>query len=748
MTADVDAFLDQFFGRGNELNPATMSSQSPDLAAWLNDRLSDLRAEPTGTHLLPRRWRGVTTWYALAHSRRQAQALSQELQAFIGASYAKVERPTPLDRRDEVEAAVLAFTGGHGFSVPVVPSSQAAVRSALDLLASLRRTRPLRTEVGPKPLGRLLRDFEMAVVAGDDRLASLSLDAIEKSGLLNTQNILFLRVRRLAGFGRYGDVTTMPEFAPLLAIRRPTRVTADLVAAVYEIELREFEVRGDAPGAIEHFSSEVLRRFPALFRSRQGIVTPAAVKAFAIHLVATGPYESASLQAMLDCPDLSRAEHDWIAEVARHGIPAEQHGDSIDSAMAAMREGRFDDGLRIALSLPVDREQAELVLRCAVEIGSLDAARSAVYAVSQLDEASQADIEQSRWLGAAWIDVRSKALAGGHHADVENDLAPESWAELLERVAAGDLPAATALAERAVVEWSIVSLTEGEIARVSSAISSASSETRGQVSEVLPYLLQFLDRAEDQRSHRPLLEDIALLLLSEDTIRVPELHVLVGLLANLIETSTDVDWYRQVIDDFLALWARTEAPSHLDAALEFLDSLVAAPAPSVDARMLVLQAVLASFQRWRRRVREDQWDLLDDLSDELGVSDATNAFRPSTSLDEDSGSRVGQPRASLDGRLIAIYTLTETAGQRAAAFFERHFNNVRVELTHDHVASDRLRYLAGSADLFVVATRSAKHAATTYIQANRPARLPTLFPSGKGSASIIRSVYAHIAAET
>src|SRR5207253_994058 len=115
------------------------------------------------------------TWYALAHSPRQARALAQELQGFVGTSYAHVERLQPLDPDDPIDSEVLNFTGGSGFSFDVLPSNQGDVRAGLDLLAWLRRQRPLRSDSAPKPLGRLLRDFEMAIIAGDEQLSATAL---------------------------------------------------------------------------------------------------------------------------------------------------------------------------------------------------------------------------------------------------------------------------------------------------------------------------------------------------------------------------------------------------------------------------------------------------------------------------------------------------------------------------------------------------------------------------------------------
>jgi hypothetical protein len=222
------------------------------------------------------------------------------------------------------------------------------------------------------------------------------------------------------------------------------------------------------------------------------------------------------------------------------------------------------------------------------------------------------------------------------------------------------------------------------------------------------------------------------------------MHVLVNIVASLLEFDVDADRYSGLICDFLALWDRTEVPSHLDAGIEMLDALLVLPSPDPAVRLLLFQALLASFQRWRRRVRVDQRALLNELGQELGLGGAVQA-----PLAEDNTSERPEAddlRSALAGKTVAIYSLTEPAAVRARDFLLRSFDDVEIELSHDHVATDRLRSLARTAHLFVIATRSAKHAATTFIQAQRPPAMATLFPAGKGSASIIRSVYTHIGA--
>jgi hypothetical protein len=262
------------------------------------------------------------------------------------------------------------------------------------------------------------------------------------------------------------------------------------------------------------------------------------------------------------------------------------------------------------------------------------------------------------------------------------------------------------------------------------------------VKDALPHFLQFIERSAEPARHRELLDDIAVLLMSEEDLGVADVQVVANLAALLLEVGLSAERYRQLVEDFCALWERVDSPVYLDAAIDMLDVLITQACPNPGVREAFFQKLVGSFQRWRRRIRPEQWALLADLASELGASEVVQAIRPPQ--DEPDGARAALARDVLSGKTVAIYTLTEAAAARAAEFLSRNFDDVVVEVSNDHVASDRLRALARAADIFVVATRSAKHAATTYIEAQRPVGSPIVYATGKGSASLLRALFSYI----
>lgn len=94
----------------------------------------------------------------------------------------------------------------------------------------------------------------------------------------------------------------------------------------------------------------------------------------------------------------------------------------------------------------------------------------------------------------------------------------------------------------------------------------------------------------------------------------------------------------------------------------------------------------------------------------------------------------------LAGKLLALYTLTVSAGRQASEALAEAFPGVRVEVTTDLVCTPRLKALARDADLFVLATASAKHAATDCVQRHRAPGSTTAYAAGRGATSLLRAV--------
>jgi hypothetical protein len=116
-------------------------------------------------------------------------------------------------------------------------------------------------------------------------------------------------------------------------------------------------------------------------------------------------------------------------------------------------------------------------------------------------------------------------------------------------------------------------------------------------------------------------------------------------------------------------------------------------------------------------------------------------------IDESTPEQDGQPWDRLRDRTVALYSLQESALRRAAATLRDLVPSITVVCFHDRVGgAPSLKAAAATADLFVIATTVAKHAATGFIEANRRDK-PVLYARGGGSASLLAALNEYSGSE-
>ena len=122
-----------------------------------------------------------------------------------------------MDAQDTVEAAVVESYDGNAFRIEVPdPTLFDAARERLRLLIRLRQERPSRYARQVRAAGRVLRDFEYALLAEDGSAAADYIEELRSSGHLSASNLLFLEVRRLAACHNWHAIVALPELDALL----------------------------------------------------------------------------------------------------------------------------------------------------------------------------------------------------------------------------------------------------------------------------------------------------------------------------------------------------------------------------------------------------------------------------------------------------------------------------------------------------------------------------------------------------
>lgn len=673
---------------------ALVARLRPLTAGWPED-LSDPRRP--AFFYKPGTGAGVT-WYAVAHSPRQARELREYLLAFVGPSHSDFSgQAAEWNPADPVEAE-LAASLPHGFRLTPRGGDTDAVAKLFGRLRQMLRERPARQRSDPPPLGKLLRDFELLLRAADWPAAAALLDRLRERGQLTSDQLAGLNLRLLAGQGRWAEVLSAPELPAMTAGRMPVAVAEAVAAAVFNEHLARFPTEAEAAA---HFREHVGPAFGLLFRQRTAWRHPDAVRAAAI--------ADAAARALTAEPP----------KVAR---------DPFEAAVEASDAGDFATAFSLLAAGPFTAESLRLLVEVALDLGGPDAARTALDAVKGCERAVR-DKAFARRASKAILDELEEV------AGTAEELPPADWLAWLSRVTDGSLPDAAGAATRLAAHWP-----RPDPASFNAALTEHIGDVFPALRDVLPAVLEALipGGVPDPRfapSYRLLLERLVL----DDDLSPATAPAVAELAAAVLRAApvanpTRND-YRDVTEALLAAWHHLRQPAMLDWGLGVLD-LAAEHAVHRHADVTrLVQDVAAEFARAPRLVTAGQRALLRTICGELEVPAAAEllvvppeAAGPSA-IDEAAGMR-----KKLGRRRVVLLTLSDRIASAFRLLMREQYPDARPDVVQEHSSTDRLEESAGSADVFIVNTFDAKHAATTAVPRCRPADAPTLYPKGKNAA--------------
>ena len=740
-------FEETFFGPGNRLRwDAIQSGSLPrDVQDRLEPFLDELRRNPE-VLVLPRvRDSGQVQWYILCSSPRVARNARDEVRAFLGPTYCdssnQFER---LDHNDSVEASVLARCGRNAFRLDVSDHSILDMaRERLHLLIRLRRERPARHARRLRAVGRVLRDFEYALLAHDETAAHGLIDELRSSGHLGAANLLFLEVRCLAAGGYWDAILALPELDALIAMPRPRRVTEALIGAVYRSRLLEFEDGRHAADAIGYFRSDILPRFRNLYRSRAGLTGYEVNVSFMLAALASTPSRLVAAESVLEQYPPGSSHREYLTMLAALGEAPVRlpERDPLAEARVAFAEADIDRAYSLVAALSPSFERTALLIRCARDMGTLSAAQVALESVDGLSEDGRSRLDHSAVLARILASLEQLSTAAPAAAtDSAAVELPTTWAMWFTRLTLPESwSSAVSVAEIASREWSVDNFVRDPLAVQDVAdllLRDRASWSQEALRDALPYFLTFCLRSGLEPRLKVVFESLFFVIAMDDEVSLPQVSVLLKVVDVRLQLGVTVAGYRDLLGQLSSAINAVDTPSVATIALEAIEIVVNAACPAPSERQGFVVAIAELFRRWYRRVDRAEIVLLQHLAEELGVAEAVTQPEPV----QDKPQQQSEWN-TLDGKKVALYSLQESALRRAALVMRELCPRVRVNTFHDHVGgSPALRSASATADVFVIATAAAKHSATAFIESHRPSGACTLYARGQGSASLVAAL--------
>ncbi len=746
---------DAFFGQDNvpELQWKALSDlESPSRKAL--QRFIDMVEQRAPIATLPRVRKSPdrVEWYVGWRSESDVRFAADLLSAFLGRTYAEMSAPLrPLEPADATEEAFAEEFGVRAFRIEVHTQLRKEARERLGALANCLLERPHRSAARIRPVGRILRDLEFALQVGDDAVVADELRALRRGGHLDEVNLAFLDLRRLAAKNDWAGIFMHESLPSVLDLRSlPWRVRKLLLKAVYHRDLAPFVGEGTIEAALTRFE-ELLPNIGVALSSRKSL---SGLEVDVCFLLADelrkqgdlatmeGPLTRIAESGHVAFADAFRARlarrtvqrYDVEANVdASPEVVAAPPASAIDLAQRALGDGDLDRAYTLALKAPLSLQRIKVLLQCARLLDDDQASTETLAGWELLTQAERDTLRTYGWC-KAYIDHLKGAVAG----PIGVTQPTSSWLGWFERLRSNaDWPGAVSRAEKGVAEWEVEAVAgdADAITTVVGVVEGALEDWAAEaLRQALPYVLEAFLRDPPDPRLSAIFASLFDLLATDDALTLSSISALIRL--GYARLSANPSAYGNTLDVIACTLEQADTPGTVRLVADALEMLIMTPCASQDdRRATATRFVTAATRRWMRVDEVDRY-LVRQLCTELDISELVPVEIERGLTDGNGDTEWG----SLAGLQVAFYSLDKGALARTVNVLQSACPEARLKTFSELGGTDPMRDASRTADLFVIATRSATHAATGAIMQHRRTGKAVEYARGKGSTSLLDAV--------
>ncbi|MEJ8827215.1 protein DpdD [Variovorax humicola] len=663
-------------------------------------------------------------WYACAHDELAMRALSAELGAFVGPSYADFERmDLAVDTADQVVVPILKKAGlRHLRFLSIRKAYDAQVIKQWEMYWDLIARRPKRAVAQPRNFAQLRADFDRALIAKNEVDAMSTMAALREQHGLSLENRAFLEIRLAAALGRWSAITGHRLLSRLVQLRVPPETFGDIQEALYEVHLRMDEQATNASHLLQSYRDDVMPIIAPLQGRGGASRRPAVRKMQLLHELVQGTPSAAMCLDLLN--EVSSSSFGAAGPDIQSRVKSLQPRSGFKEAEHEMSLARYEQAYLLLWPLNDNAEVLGALLRCACELG--DAVRATAVSQRVLQSPAGVSVQNGEYLPLL--------------RDVQKLAAPvlevESWQGRLSE------PASDTGSGKGVVErWrETVRSLDAREALKEHGFAAAMAQ---QIEElVIEYPLSFevlyplwfewvIERCPPDSRFASVYAALIEALFARDRFGDSDLELMRQSAMHLVHAGPTPAQYKTLIDRLVSVFETARSPSGVGWGLEVADGLAVAPCRDVESRTRWLSLMVQAGIEFQARLRAPQRLLLEMLASEAGVVLPASAVTPSEhKVDE----------GVLLRRRILLYSLDVQAVQRAALILRQMFPNANVESNVDEVCTPRLKSASGSADWIVFVAAVATHQAFFCIKGALRQDAKLLQVEGTGTTRIVDRV--------
>lgn len=663
-----------FFAAPNRCELMALGGDPEDLRALETSLRRQASGATNRAALLPFRESdyGPTAWFACAVSAPMLRALSDEIRAFLGPSYAE-ERPQNRvpDTADLHALPLIEAAGWHAIRIDTPGGrSDTMVLRQWRLYDELVNRRPRAASYVPSSFHQLRASFDRALLARNETGALAAMAALRERFGVSAENRQFLEIRLNAAFERWDAIAQHPLLAQLIHLQLPPETYGDVMEALYRSQVQVYESANTLEPLLQQFSQALAGPAQPLFGTRRTSRRPAVLKSFVLHELIQQEPQLAVCERLLK--ELPVGAFGAVDRLLRERCAQQAAKADIGLAQEALVNEQFDrawelfwplaDAVDVLRGLIACAREADDPAKVAAVLARLDTTDAAIRNAVESASATRLARLRASYQAPPLPDRLSAQFA--RWPDEPEDRYVERWAEFARSVD----PAAL-LAEGGMVNVAIDTLMRQAV------------EEPVLFERLYPLWHElFIERADPDPRLVPLYLEMLEALWSRDVFQRTDQELLHQILVAIVD-SGDEAAYRRSVDTVAKVFEAIRSPQALGWALDVCDSLSQRRVRDADARLRLLTQVVQACQEFSSRLEPLQTHQLRLLAHEAKLDPPK---LPPPPPPESGGAQI------LDETpyRVAIYSLDEAAPRRAVEILRSLHPHWVIDTNADHVCSD------------------------------------------------------------
>lgn len=719
---NIPSWIRAFFGESNLLSLDKLLSDSP--GAYAPEQKNALL--PLVESALDGEWPIILPWcdrqhwvfFAMAEDERTLQELTKVINARLGSADVEPDRRIYLSPTSgptfTAETALLEHSPAGFIRIELLEGKredkQAKTRvfAALKELIDLFRLRPSLVRTRKRPFGRILSDFMLATNQKEVEASNDFLQELRDNGLLSKRNLLLLELQQAGKWQNWDALLNHQDLPDLIRGRIPSSLTRMLLAAYQHRYLGHdaLSYTQETPSALRpaFLALQPLFTQVPLLGSEEGEIN--SWRSWTIGVTLVGEQNLLSM-----IPDTLKSG--WLQEL--------QHWAELKSTV-------YDTPASSPVSLslpPTSLESLASYLQTSLT-ATAETLGSYAEMLSKIDP-QLLDQAQKIPLLKTLIESINRLTAASI----------TGWDNWFSRLREPDADR-NALMQIVALEsehWPATSFQESAFVHLLA--QDFPPHAFSTLRNAMPAFIEWLGKNQLQLQSTTWLKWMDVLAM-EQSVSPADIKLATLATEYFLQGPLTLAEYQNFVATLQLIIERCSSLKNLTSLEEMIELFLDAPEHDNATRNALWMDIQTFAVGVWPRLDHSTRAIMRSLAINVLGNGADSAFPPEPVRSDDS-----EPETlpDLSGKRVAIYTLTEGAARRARGMIEVLFQGIRVDVNHDHNATDKLVNLAKQADYFIFAAASAKHQA---LYAITPHRRDLIYPEGKGAGSILNAFVARL----